>query len=302
MSKVFLFTSTDHRVAYAASKVLSEYEKKDKEFYIVFDNEYSLFYHNSKLNNKFYTVTDKKVYENIILPNEVIHLDYNTHYKSIDRKISIKQWMCEIILGQNIQLDTVYYNTSIDIKLDVNKFIEECNKNNFSNVLYVPYCITDNWDKDFIRNDNSWNDIKFRSLPADIDREIHSFLANIVNVVKIYPDTKYRSVDLFYLVQSCDAVICNYDIVFDCANDLNKPCLVNLGSESLYERVSKTTEIFDPYRNEKRATPPELFKSSYNETIAYNCSKIVYSDVLDIYKKEILKMFKTNGVVYDSHM
>ena len=297
---VFLFPNSNHVIAYITAKIFAKYTENNENFAIVFDQEYSIFLNNPLLGNKFWTVHDKRVYEDVIIPNNVIVIDYKTQYECLQHKPSLDEWLSTCILGCKKFIQPVKYVPLIETKLQIEKFIEDQNKNNFSNILVVPYYLSDNWQDEFEINGNLWYDKKLRSFSPVLATHVQNFLIDKVNYINLLPNNEYKSNDLGYLVSCCDAVICNYDIVFQHANDLHVPCLVNLGVEQVVENISETTSIFDPYRNIKEIMPPSMFTESYKRALFTNNNIITYQEKEKILEKEILKLFKKHGVPYDS--
>jgi len=300
--KVFLFTNSNHVIAYISAKIFAKYTENSEDFAVIFDQEYSIFLNNPLLGNKFWTMEDKRVYEDIIVPNEVTTIDYKSQYECLQNKPSLDAWLSYTILGKKQYITPVTYMPTIDTKLQIEKYIQDQNKNNFSNVLVAPYYLSDNWQEEFIVTEDMWYDKKLRSFSPTAAKHIETFLSDKVNYINLLPNNDYKSNDLGYIVSCCDAVICNYDIVYQHANDLQIPCLVNLGVEHIDDNISKTTSIFDPYRNIKENMPPAMFTESYKRALLANTNIITYHEKEKLLEKEILKLFKKHGVPYDSSM
>lgn len=296
--KTFIFTNTNSSIAMMIAKALHEYSKIESSYYAIFDREYDILINDKKISSKFYTLDDRHIYQNIISKNKCVLLDFDLDF-SVHAATNYGDY-----IRQKLQLDAkeefppleIYTTTSQAVK--VKKLLDECNRHNFSHVLYAPYNLDVPKEKYEIFDDDKFYDTTLSSFTPEIAEQIENFLADRVNLVKLLPNhiKQHNISEIHYLVRNVDFVISNVDIIHAIATDLNKPGFLNIArftkDYSQYENCS----VYDPQRNAKKPLPSGQFSKDYQHVIGFN-NQVLFENFDEI-KSELLRSLDKNKIAY----
>lgn len=287
--KTFIFCNTNCSVAFLAYKAFKKLIKQEKDFVIVFDQEYDIFLHDIELYEHFYVASDRHVYQNFILNTQTVLLDFDLDF-SISSDKTYEEYIINKIFEKTVSIDTVEFFDDYVIKHNTQEILQKNNHHNFSYVLFVPFNLDIVTEQD--RYDNS-----FSSFRTETVEYLTTILTDKVNLIKVLPSEKNSILEISNLVKSSHYVISNLDIVHRLACEYNIPNFVNLARFNHYKSLSDKATIYDPYRNEKKYIPSSFFSRDY---FSIKGQFNNYTEHPEEILEEILKSFDEHSIAYKS--